>query len=1046
MMRFVTKPRPINSIKYLKNQGFEIFTFSTKSKYNKNHSKSAKTQKTVPDKPKFLKRDANDSLFSDITEIIGTVNLDFDKNLPRVSVSGANGGDFGGGGHCTPGVRGNAKEKTEGERGELLLKGVTQVRNLGGNYVSGIVRRITEIVRGDHGEVSMEERLDESGYELSSDIVGKVLKRCFKVPHLAKRFFDWVKLKNERCLSTENYNTMLYMAGDRKDFELVERLVEEMEEYNCEKDIKTWTIILVHYGKAKMVGKALSLFEKMRKSGIELDVEAYRILIQILCQFRKGEIALEFYKEMVQKGFELHSWLYPQLLKCLADCGDVDGVYLVVDDMISVSHIPENDAYCSALKSLCISGRIKEALELIRDLNHKNVTLSPLFFETLVKGLCRANRVEDALEMVDIMKKRNVVSEGVYGALINGYLRKNDASKALDLFHDMKETGFTPLTSTYTELMQHHFNSNDYEKGCALYSELLETGVELDTVAYTAMIAGHVRHDHIEAAWKVFQSMEKEGIKPTQKCFLIFIKELCRSSSRANEITKLLTYMLDSKINIGKEIYDCVRSYLVRNKKIANSEHIKDLLRRGRNCRDIRASQDTSSPGKMQNGGSDSVDSNADLLLLEPLPLTYSDEHLRKVCAILSSANDWPAMEEALEKLSICYTPVLVSEILHKCSQHGSAVLHFFAWVRNQPGYRHTTETYNSAIKIAGKGKDFIHMRNIFNEMRRNGCLVTPDTWTIMIMLYGRIGLTDIATRTFSEMKASGCKPTTSTYKYLMLSLCGRKGRKVEEAVQLFSEMINAGFVPDKEVVEVCFDCFCQAGKLEEAKKCLKHLQKVGFSTPLSYSLLIRSLCRTGQLEDALALVSDIQEVHRPTLDHYVSASLVHGLLKKGRLDEALSKINSLKEAGIHPTVHIYTSLISHFCKAKDIDRALEIFKTMGEEGCQPTVVTYTALIDGYIRTGNFEDARKLFLKMRFKGPFPDFKAYSVVIGSFCEAGQSEVAMECLSEMLKDGIVPSTINFRTVYYGLNREGKHDLARTVMHLKHNVCSKRKFLTT
>ena len=210
------------------------------------------------------------------------------------------------------------------------------------------------------------------------------------------------------------------------------------------------------------------------------------------------------------------------------------------------------------------------------------MSLSPQFFEILVKGLCKANRIDDALEIVNIMKKRNVLNESVFGVLINGYLRKNDSSKALDLFHSMKEAGFTPLTTTYTELIQHHVNHcnmNEYEKGSALYNELLQTGVKLDTVAYTAMIAGHVRHGHISDAWKILRSMKEEGIIPTQKYFLVFIKELCKISITANAIVKILRYMQDSNINIGREIFDCVTSFMTSKQDTANLKQVKDIVK-----------------------------------------------------------------------------------------------------------------------------------------------------------------------------------------------------------------------------------------------------------------------------------------------------------------------------------------------------------------------------------------------------------------------------------------------------------------------------------
>ena len=57
-----------------------------------------------------------------------------------------------------------------------------------GNDVSGVVHKITQIIRADDARVLMEEGLDNSGGEVSSEVVCNVLKRCFKVPHLARSF------------------------------------------------------------------------------------------------------------------------------------------------------------------------------------------------------------------------------------------------------------------------------------------------------------------------------------------------------------------------------------------------------------------------------------------------------------------------------------------------------------------------------------------------------------------------------------------------------------------------------------------------------------------------------------------------------------------------------------------------------------------------------------------------------------------------------------------------------------------------------------------
>ncbi|PWA84421.1 Pentatricopeptide repeat-containing protein [Artemisia annua] len=885
--------------------------------------------------------------------------------------------------------------------------------------VSAIVRKVTEVLRGEACVMSVEERLNEMDVEFDCDVVENVLKRCFKVPDLGLRFFDWVKVKNGRFVTTSVYNTMIYILGEAKRFELVEGLCEEMEKGSCKKDIKTWTILISQYGKTNAFGKVLLLFEEMKKAGFEPDLAVYKVMLHTLCKCGKADIAMEFYKEMVSREMQPDISLYKLLLDCLARSGDIDAIHFVADDMIKISEIPEGDVYAYMLKSFCISGRIREALEVIRDMKNRDIAIEPEHFQTLVKGMCRADRMSDALEIVDILKRKDAIDKNIYGIIINGYLRRNDISKALELFQSLKDCGQVLTISTYTELMQHLFRGNEFEKAFDMYNTMLETGLELDSVAITAVVAGYVQQNCVSEAWEVVKNMEDKGMKLTSKCYMIFIKELCKIS-RSDEAINVLDHMKASNLDITDTIFNWIISHLRKKGELGKIERVKQIQRAS--CEKEETTLDSSSI-QIEPKVLDSV-------ATQIADKSFTDHDLQRVCKIVSSSIDWCLKEESLQKLDILITPELVVEVLENCSLHGGAALQFFSWVGKKDGYRHTSETYNMAMKIAGKGKDFGYMRILFNEMKRNGLLVSSDTWTIMILQYGRIGLTEIALKIFKDMKESGCRPNISTYKSLIISLCGKKGRKVNEAIDVYMEMIQAGFVPDKELLEIYLECLCEVDNVLEAKRCVNNLCSLGFSTPLANSLCIRALCRAGKVDEALLMVDEVGDKDQNTLNGYIYGSLIHGLLRKRRLQEALDKIESMKEAGIFPTVHVYTSLVVYYFKEKQISKALEVFETMKEEGCEPTIVTYSSLIRGYVCNGKTDEAWNVFRKMKNEGPLPDFKTYSMFISCLCKEGKSEEAMQLLSEMLSVGFAPSTVNFRDVFYGLNREGKHNLAQTI----------------
>ncbi|RDX73744.1 putative pentatricopeptide repeat-containing protein, mitochondrial, partial [Mucuna pruriens] len=989
-----------------------------------------------------LPSDASRALFNEITEILGA-----DTVIPDQSPSGflfpleapLSEVGFKDQPACTEGVCENAAQKVG------VLEDA-QLGNMGEEDVSRVVGEITEIVRAENGSTSVEERLENLSYGLRSEVFDMVLKRCFKMPQLALRVFDWLKLKDGFCHTTGTYNTMLYIAGEAREFGLVKKLVEEMDEYGVQKDVNTWTILITHYGKAKKISEALLVFENMKRCGCEPDVVSYGAIIRSLCSSGKGDIAMEFYNDMVKKDMVLDVRLYKMVMNCMARSGDVAAVSLLGNDMIRLSVMPENCVYGCMLKSFCISGRIEEALELIRDLKNKDLDLEPEYYETLVRGLCKAGRITDALEIIEIMKKKDMVEGKVHGIIINGYLGRNDVHRALEVFQSMKDSGCVHTISTYTELIQHLFRLNRYEEACMLYDEMLRKGIKPDIVAITAMVAGHVSQNHISEAWKMFKSMECQGIKPTWKSYAVFIKELCKAS-RTDDIVKVLHEMQASKIKIQDKLFRSIINYMGNKGELTVIEKIQQMRKAS-----------TLDPEKFKESNKqvslrikveeevkvDQSKPELDCSLIHLHLKTYNEQDVREICSILSSSMDWSLIQEKLEKSTIHFTPELVMEILQSCNMHGSSVLKFFSWVGKQTGYRHTAESYNMAIKIAGWGKDFKHMRSLFFEMRRNSYPITSETWTIMIMLYGRTGLTELAMNCFKEMKADGYSPSRSTYKYLIIAFCGRKGRKVDDALKTYGEMISAGYAPDKELIETYLGCLCEVGRVLEARRCTDSLQNFGYTVPLSYSLFIRALCRAGRVEEALALLEDVV-AEKSIIDQLTCGSIVHGLLRKGRLEDALAKVDAMKQKGIAPTIHVYTSLIVHFFKEKQVEKAIETYEEMLHSGYEPNIVTYSALIRGYMNVERPIDAWNIFYRMKLKGPFPDFKTYSMFLTCLCKVGRSEEGMKLICDMLDGGIVPSTVNFRTVFYGLNREGKNDLARLVLQQKSELRTKRKLIT-
>ncbi|XP_012832752.1 PREDICTED: putative pentatricopeptide repeat-containing protein At5g06400, mitochondrial [Erythranthe guttata] len=509
-------------------------------------------------------------LFDETLGILGTESIAADRDAPcgfSISKESQLKGNTAGVEsklHQLQGVCENAEEKSDqinignlsalGDNDNAILDGIEFTD------VYPIVRKVTEIVRTENSVPPMEERLEKADFNYNEEVVEKVLKNCFKYPHLALRFFNWVKFSKGFRHTTNTFTMMINVAGEAKELSLVEDLAEEMVRSSCNMNVKTWTILLSHYGKSKLISKSLLVFENMRKSGVEPDAIAYRIMLGALCNGGRSDLALEFYKDMVHNEVNLDLGLCKQLLKCFALSGDVTSVYLVGENMKKNSEISEPQIYHLMLKSFCIAGRIRESLELIRDLKNKNVILDAGIFETLVKGLCSKDRITDAMEILEIMKKKNVFDENIYRILISTYLRRNEVAEALSLFEEAKKYGNISV-STYTNLMQHLFWKNEFQKGLELYDEMLEMGLELDCVAITAAAVGYVRKNCISEAW--------EEIMAEENTVRTMVKFLSHEQSEEREEVVSLLYELSrseklcekigSRENNVRQMADCGR-------------------------------------------------------------------------------------------------------------------------------------------------------------------------------------------------------------------------------------------------------------------------------------------------------------------------------------------------------------------------------------------------------------------------------------------------------------------------------------------------------
>lgn len=138
--------------------------------------------------------------------------------------------------------------------------------------------------------------------------------------------------------------------------------------------------------------------------------------------------------------------------------------------------------------------------------------------------------------------------------------------------------------------------------------------------------------------------------------------------------------------------------------------------------------------------------------------------------------------------------------------------------------------------------------------------------------------------------------------------------------------------------------------------------------------------------------------------DTVTYSTLISGLCRAGRIEEAWGVLDKMEEMKCLPTVRCYTSLVLGYCNDGRIDEARHLVDWMESFGCHPDAVTYTILIDAMCRRGELEEARRILGESGLRGWRPNEVTYNVFIHGLCKVGRIDEAFRELDAMRIRGL------------------------------------------
>nr|XP_048328853.1 pentatricopeptide repeat-containing protein At1g74900, mitochondrial-like [Ziziphus jujuba var. spinosa] len=391
-------------------------------------------------------------------------------------------------------------------------------------------------------------------------------------------------------------------------------------------------------------------------------------------------------------------------------------------------------------------------------------------------------------------------------------------------------------------------------------------------------------------------------------------------------------------------------------------------------------------------------------LATSPSQLLHPTSQDAALANLLLKSDSEALTQQILLNPNVEWTPDLVDSVLKRLWNHGPKALQFFKVLDHHPTYAHSSSSFNHAIDIAGRLRDYKTLWTLVARMRTRRLGPSSKTFAIIAERYVAAGKPDRAVKVFLSMHEHGCPQDLNSFNTILDVLC--KSKRVEKAYNLF-KVFRGRFKADSVSYNIIANGWCLIKRTPKALEVLEEMLKRGLNPNLTtYNIMLKGYFRAGQIKEAWEFFCQMKK-RKCEIDVVTYTTLVHGFGVVGEIRKAQKIFDEMVGEGVLPSVATYNALIQVLCKKDNVENAIIVFEDMVRKGYMPNSTTYTVLIRGLCHAGQMERAVEFINRMKDDECEPNVQIYNVIIRYFCDAGEIEKGLNFFEKMSRGNCLPN---------------------------------------
>lgn len=367
---------------------------------------------------------------------------------------------------------------------------------------------------------------------------------------------------------------LIYRLARARNFHCVDTLLEYIRSQRIRCSVTVFNVLIKHYGKAKLPGKAIELFHSIptfncpansptlqnlnflldalvesggltgtttaeefllrtkRELGVRPNVVSYNIVIKGWLAMKEMDNACKVLDEMLNRRVNPSTVTYNMMIGFLTKNGSLDKAMALKEKMSRNGGVrPNAITYALLMEGMCREGKYGDAKKILFDMDYWGCKPKLANYGVLMSDRCRNGSFEEAKELVVEMKKRKYKPDVVtYNILVNYLCKEGRMDEANKVMMDMevgRRHGVRPDASMYRMIVDGFCRIGEFEKGLGVMNTMLVDGHCPREETFRCMIGGLCSGGRWSDACLVASEMEKRMMRVDLEGWGALVGGLC---------------------------------------------------------------------------------------------------------------------------------------------------------------------------------------------------------------------------------------------------------------------------------------------------------------------------------------------------------------------------------------------------------------------------------------------------------------------------------------------------------------------------------------